>query len=213
VASLVQDVWIGFEHRSRARRLAPWQPPAARLLFQLDAGARLDDPRIAGFLDVLGGTIEVIACELRARGGVLGPELLDDARRLAAEGARGFGELRLFLGGYGLGAWLALAAAPLPGVCGTVALAPSLANAGSAGEHPSPLRAALAAALSDAPPPDPVLLIEGRSRPAAEARIVSEWLAQRTGAAHLVAPGGDADLLAPPWPGLIAAWVGAVGRQ
>ncbi len=38
-ASLVQDVWLGFEPRLRARRLAPWDAAAVRLLFQLDPDA------------------------------------------------------------------------------------------------------------------------------------------------------------------------------
>lgn len=212
-ASLVQDLWLGFEPRLRGRRLAPWNEPATRLLMQLDAGQRLEDPAIVALLEALAARVEVFAWEpRRGPGGVPGPECLDDARGLAADGGRRFGARTVILGGLGLGAWIALALAPTPGLAGVVALAPTLAGAGRTAPEPSPLRAALAEALA-VPPPVPSLVIEGRERPPSEAQAVGEWLVSAPAAAHLAVPGGDEALLVPPWPAAVAGWADALGRS
>jgi len=212
MASLVQDVWLGWEPRLRGRRLAPWEEPRVRLLFHLDAAATLDDRALAGFLEALADRLEVIAWEPRGQGGSagrFGAEVLDDARRLVVEGASRWGELPLVVGGHGLGGWLALALADAPGVAAAFALAPSLAGAGP--EPSSPLRTALAAAFARPPLAVPALVLEGRERPAAEAEAVSEWMAREPRASRLVAGGTDASVLAPPWPAAVAAWAEAAG--
>jgi alpha-beta hydrolase superfamily lysophospholipase len=210
MASLVQDVWLGWEPRLRGRRLAPWPEPRVRMLFHLDYGSTLDDPPVGAFLDGLAGRLEVVAWEPRGQGagaGRLGAEALDDARRLVARGSSGWGDLPLVVAGHGLGGWLALAATNVRGVVGAVALAPSLAGAGP--EPDSPLRAALAAAFARPPLDVATLLVEGRDRPAAEAQAVSEWVAREPRASHVLATGRDASVLAPPWPGAVAAWAEA----
>jgi len=212
MASLVQDLWLGWEPRLRGRRLAPWEPPRVRLLFHLDAAATLDDGALAGFLDGLAGRLEVIAWEPRGQGGSagrFGAEVLDDARRLVTEGASRWGELPLVVGGHGLGGWLALALADAPGVTAALALAPSLAGAGP--EPSSPLRTALGAAFARPPLAERTLVLEGRVRPAGEAEAVSEWVAREPRASRLVAGGTDASVLAPPWPATVAAWAEAAG--
>lgn len=211
-ASLVQDLWLGFEARLRGRRLAPWEEPATRLLFQLDAGQRLDDAPVASLLESLAGRVEVIAWEPRCAGAPPGTELIEDARRIAREGGRRFGERKVLLGGHGLSAWAALALADTPGLAGVLALAPSLRHAGPAAPGPSPLRAALASALVAPPPALPLLVVEGRERPAPEARVVAEWVTRAPSAALLVVGGDDAALLEEPWLSLIAAWADAGGR-
>jgi hypothetical protein len=118
----------------------------------------------------------------------------------------------VLLGGCGLGAWLALAATDAPGLHGLVALAPSLACAGPTAPQASELRSALAQALVVEPRPLPCLVLEGRERPAAEARVVREWLARAPSATHLVAPGTDEALFAPPWPAVLAGWAAALPR-
>ena len=141
MASLVQDVWLGWEPRLRALRLAPWDEPRVRVVFHLDAGVTLDDGRLGTFLRAMAEGLEVIAWEPRgqgASGGRFGPEVLDDARRLVSESAHRWGPLPLVVGGHGLGGWLALALAGAPGVAAAFALAPSLAGAGE--EPSSPLR-------------------------------------------------------------------------
>lgn len=211
-ASLVQDLWLGFGTRLRARRFAPWEEPEARLLFQLDPDQSLDAPPVAALLEGLAERLELIAWQPRPIDGAPSRELLDDTLRLADDAGRAFGERRVLLGGFGLGAWLALAAAHALGLGGIVALAPALAAAGPTAPQPSGLRSALGAALVAAPPAVPCLLAEGRDRPAAEARVVAEWLSRATSAAHLVVPGSDEVLLAPPWPAAVAAWAHATGR-
>lgn len=210
MASLVQDLWLGREPRLRGRRLAPWEEPRVRVFFHLDAADTLDDGAVAGFLEAIAERLEVIAWEPRGHGGSggrFGPEVLDDARRLVAEGASCWGALPLVVGGHGLGGWLALALADTPGVAAAFALAPSLAAAGP--EPSSPLRAALAAALARPPLAVRALVLEGRERPAAEAEAVSDWLAREPRASRLVAGGTDASLLAAPWPAAVAAWAEA----
>jgi alpha-beta hydrolase superfamily lysophospholipase len=212
VASLVQDVWLGWEPRLRGRRLAPWEAARVRLLFHLDAGSTLDDPRVAGLLDALGARLEVVAWGPRepgASGGRLGAEVLEDARRLVTQGPSRWSSLPVVVAGHGLGGWLALALADSPGVVAAVALAPSLASAGP--EASSPLRASLAAALARPPLRVASLVVEGRERPAAEADAVSEWLAREPRASHVRAGGGDASVLDPPWPAVVAAWAQAAG--
>ncbi|HSD67241.1 MAG TPA: alpha/beta fold hydrolase [Vicinamibacteria bacterium] len=207
-----QDLWLGGEPRLRGRRLAPWEEPRVRLLFQLDASATLDDGGLAGLLEALADRLEVIAWEPRGQGGSagrFGAEVLDDARRLVREGAARWGERPLVVGGHGLGGWLALALADAPGVAAAFALAPSLAGAGP--EPASPLRAALAAALARPPLVAPTLVVEGRDRPSIEAEAVSQWVAREPRASRLVAGGPDAGVLLPPWPAAVAAWADAAG--
>ena len=213
MASLVQDVWLGWEPRLRGRRVAPWQSPRVRLLFHLDAGSTLDDPRVAALLDGLGARLEVVAWEPRGQGGSggrFGAEVLDDARRLVAQGSSRWADVPLVVAGHGLGGWLALAVADSPGVVATAALAPSLASAGP--EPSSPLRSALAAALSRPPLAVPTLVLEGRERPPAEAEAVSAWLAREPRASRVLAAGTDASVLDPPWPGAVATWAEAAGE-
>jgi alpha-beta hydrolase superfamily lysophospholipase len=212
MASLVQDLWLGWEPRLRGRRLAPWEPPRVRLLFHLDASATLDDGTLTRFLEGLAERLEVIAWEPRGQGGSagrFGAEVLDDARRLVAEGASRWGERPLVVGGHGLGGWLALALADEPGVAAALALAPSLAGAGP--EPASPLRTTLAAVFARPPLAVRTLVVEGRDRPAAEAEAVSQWVAREPLASRLTAGGADASVLAPPWPATVAAWADAAG--
>jgi alpha-beta hydrolase superfamily lysophospholipase len=212
MASLVQDLWLGWEPRLRGRRLAPWVEPRVRLFFHLDAAGTLDDGAVAGFLEGLAGRLEVIAWEPRGHGGSagrFGAEVLDDARRLVTEGASRWGTLPLVVGGHGLGGWLALALADAPGVAAAFALAPSLAAAGP--EPSSPLRTALAAAFARPPLAVRTLVVEGRERSAAEGEAVSQWVARQPRASRLVADGNDRSVLAPPWPATVAAWAEAAG--
>jgi alpha-beta hydrolase superfamily lysophospholipase len=212
MASLVQDLWLGGDPRLRGRRLAPWEEPRVRLLFQLDAGTTLDDGPFAAFLESLADRLEVIAWESRGQGasaGRFGAQPLDDARRLVAAGWSRWGELPLVLGGHGLGGWLALALADAPGVAGAFALAPSLAGAGP--EPSSPLRTALVAAFARPALAVPTLVVEGRDRPAAEAEAVSQWLAREPRASRVVAGGPDIAVFDPPWAAAVAAWADAVG--
>jgi len=212
MASLVQDVWLGWEPRLRGRRLAPWEEPRVRLLFHLDASSTLDEPRIARVLEGLAARLEVVAWEPRGQGasaGRFGAEVLDDARRIVAQGSSRWHDLPLVVAGHGLGGWLALAVADAPGVAAALALAPSLATAGP--EPSSPLRAALAAAFARPPLTVPTLVLEGRDRPAAEAEAVSEWVAREPRASRVLATATDASVLAPPWPAAVAAWAEAAG--
>ena len=214
MASLVQDVWLGWEPRLRARRLGPWEEPSARVIFHLDAGTTLNDPLLAGFLDLLASRLEVIACEPRGQGGSggrLGPEVVADARRLMEESPRRWGDGRsVLLGGLGLGAWLALATADGAGVVGAFALAPSLAAAGPAGPEPGPLRAALEAALTRPPLAVPTLVVEERDAAETETAAVAEWRAREPLASRMQVAG--AHVLAPPVAAAVAAWAEAVGR-
>jgi len=212
MASLVQHVWLGWEPRLRALRLAPWDEPRVRLVFHLDAGVTLDDARVATFLEAMAERLEVIAWEPRgqgASGGRFGPEVLDDARRLVTQSAARWGSLPLVVGGHGLGGWLALALAGTPCVAAAFALAPSLAGAGE--EPSSPLRAALVSAFARPSVSVPTLVVEGRERPAAEAEAVSQWLARDPRGSRLVTGGTDADVLLSPWPATVAAWAEAAG--
>jgi alpha-beta hydrolase superfamily lysophospholipase len=210
MASLVQDVWLGWEPRLRGVRLAPWAEPRVRLFFHLDAGGTLDDGRLATVLETMAERLEVIAWEPRgqgASGGRFGPEVLDDARRLVSESAARWGSLPLVVGGHGLGGWLALALAGAPGVAAAFALAPLLAGAGP--EPSSPLRSALVNAFARPSVRALTLVVEGRERPAAESDAVSQWLARDPRGSRLVAGGTDSDVLLPPWPAAVAAWAEA----
>jgi hypothetical protein len=211
-ASLVQDVFLGFSPRLRARRLGPWASPAARLIFQLDAGETLDQPHVRSLLETLALRIEVLAWEPLPQSAT-GTEVLERALEITRDGARGFGERAVFIGGSGLGAWIALATASITDVRGVVALAPSLAQAGGAAPEPSPLLAALAQTLAGEPLERPVLLLEGRERPVSDAQVVGEWLAEAPYATHLLAPGPDATLCRPPWPQIIAEWVESLANE
>ena len=214
MASLVQDVWLGWEPRLRGRRLAPWDEPAVRLVFHIDAGATLDEPKVASFLDSAARQLEVIAWEPRGQGGSagrFGPELLEDVRRLVVElQHRWGGDLPVVVGGHGLGAWLALAVAEAPGVTGALAFAPTLAAAAS--PNPASLGTAIAGALARPPLDVPPLIVEGRERAPADAAAVAEWLAREPRAARLAVPGGDAAAFAPPWTLAATAWAAAVGK-
>lgn len=212
LASLVQDVFLGFEPRLRARRLGPWASPVARLFFLLDPLETLDEHYVGTLLETLAERIEVIAWE-PGHDAAAGPETLERSRQLARDGGRAFGERPVFVGGSGLGAWIALATAATEDVQGVVAVAPSLAQAGAATPEPSPLLAALAHTLAGAPLERPVLVLEGRDRPATESEVVGEWLADAPHATHLLAPGPDALLFSPPWPQVVAAWVESLDHE
>jgi len=58
----------------------------------------------------------------------------------------------------------------------------------------------------------PALVVEGRERAPAEARVVREWLARDPAAAHLQVPGGDEAVLAPPAVAAVRAWSAAHAR-
>src|SRR5215468_3969917 len=72
MATFVQDVWLGSEPRLRARRFAPYEEAAVRVIFHPDLGETLDDAPLAGFLEVLATRVEVIAYEPRGQGGSAG---------------------------------------------------------------------------------------------------------------------------------------------
>lgn len=211
MASLVQDVWLGWGPRLRARRFAPWEEAAVRVVFCPDRASTLDDPLLLRYLESLAEELEVIAWEVRgqgASGGRFGPEVLDDARRLVAETpTRWGGEKSLVLGGSGLGGWLALAAADQPGVSGAFALAASLEPAG-------PLAPALAEALeatfTRTPLAIPTLLVDPRDQGAEDEARAREWLAREPRASRALS--ASRDLLLPPWDGMLRAWAGAIGR-
>jgi len=210
MASLVQDVWLGWDPRLRARRFAPWEEPAVRLLFCPEPVATLDDPPLLRFLESLASRIEVIAWEPRGQGGSSGrpgPEVLEDARRLVAESpSRWGGTRRLVLGGHGLGGWLALAAADRPGVTAAFALGPALETGGVGA---SSLREALQAALSRPPLAVPTLVIDSRDSPPEERERVGEWIAREPLASRIASASGE--LLSPPWDEVVRAWTGSVG--
>jgi hypothetical protein len=213
MASLVQDVWLGWGPRLRARRLAPWTEPAVRLLFCPDREATLDDPPVVGFLEFLGQRLEVIAWEPRGQGasaGRSGPEVLDDARRLVLETpSRWGGDPILVVGGHGRGGWIALALADQPGVAGAFALAPSLGLA--PGTEPPPLSGALLAALERPPLAIPTLVAEPRDHPESEQDRSRQWVAREPLASRVVS--ASRDLLAPPWDEVVRAWTESVGTE
>jgi Serine aminopeptidase, S33 len=211
MASLVQDVWLAWGPRLRARRLAPWTEPAVRLLFCPDQGATLDDPPLAVFLESLARRLEVIAWEPRGQGasaGRPGPEVLDDARRLVLETpSRWGGDPILLVGGHGQGAWIALAIANQPGVAGAFALAPALRLA--PGAEPPPLPEVLLAALERPPLTIPTLVIQPRCHPEAEQDRCRKWVAREPLASRVAS--ASADLLGPPWDDVVRAWTESVG--
>jgi alpha-beta hydrolase superfamily lysophospholipase len=200
LASLVQDVWLGSDPRLRARRLAPYEEPAVRVVFQPDLGATLDDPPLAAFLETLATRVEVIAYEPRGEGGSggrFGPPVMDDLRRLLADlPSRWHRGLRPVVAGHGLGAWLALAVADAPGLAGVLALGPV-----------PRVSAVLEAALAARPPLDlPALVVDGRDQDPAELAPLVEWIAREPLATRISVPGGHAASLDPPWAEVAAAW-------
>lgn len=213
MASLVQDVWLGWEPRLRARRLAPWEEAKVRLVFCPDERATLDDPPLAAFLESLAERLDVIAWEPPGQGGSAGrpgPRTLEGARRLVAEASDRWGhDVPLVVGGHGLGGWIALAAADGPGVCGAVALDPVLSGAAPASSETSPLDAALLDALRRPALAVPTLVVERRGRPGADARRVAEWVERQPRASRVEAAGES--LLEPPWAEVAASWVESVG--
>src|SRR5215468_2873281 len=130
MATLVQDVWLGSEPRLRARRLAPYEEAAIRVVFHPDLGETLDDPLLAAFLERLATRVEVIAYEPRGQGGSagrFGAAAVDDLRGLVDDLPRRWHPgLRVVLAGHGLGAWMALGATDAPGIAGVLALGPVL---------------------------------------------------------------------------------------
>jgi hypothetical protein len=213
MASLVQDVWLGWGPRLRARRLAPWTEPAVRLLFCPDEGSTLDDPPLTAFLESLAHRLEVIVWEPRGQGasaGRSGPEILDDARRLVLETpSRWGGDPILVVGGHGRGGWIALAVADQPGVAGAFALAPSLGLA--QGAEPPPLPEALLAVLERPSLAIPTLVVEPRDHPESEQERCRQWVAREPLASRVAT--ASADLLAPPWDDVIRAWTESVGTE
>jgi alpha-beta hydrolase superfamily lysophospholipase len=200
LASLVQDVWLGSDPRLRARRLAPYEEAAVRVVFQPDLGATLDDPALAAFLETLATRVEVIAFEPRGQGGSggrFGPPVVDDLRGLLADlPSRWHQGLRPVVAGHGLGAWLALAVADAPGLAGVLALGP-------VPRVPAVVEAARAAR----PPLDlPALVVDGRDQDSAELGPLAEWVAREPLATRISVPGGHAAPLLPPWGEVAAAW-------
>lgn len=198
MATLVQDVWLGKEPRLRARRLAPYEEAAVRVVFHPDLGATLDDPLLAAFLEQLATRVEVIAYEPRGQGGSagrFGPPVLEDLRTLVTDlPLRWHRGLRVVVAGHGLGAWLALQVADAPGITGVLALAPVL--------RPSDL----AADAPKTPLAVPALVIDGRDQEARDLEAVAAWVAQEPRAARLSVPGDHRAPLAPPWAEMAAVW-------
>jgi hypothetical protein len=210
MASLVQDVWLGWGPRLRARRLSPWAEPAVRLLFCPDQDVTLYDPPLA-FLESLAQRLEVIAWEPRGQGasaGRSGPEVLDDARRLVLETpSRWGGDPVLVVGGHGRGGWMALALADQPGVAGAFALAPCLRLA--PGTEPPPLPGAILAAFGRPPLAIPTLVVEPRDQSESEQERCRDWVAREPLASRVQS--ASVDLLAPPWDDVVRAWTESVG--
>ncbi len=200
MASLVQDVWLGSDPRLRARRLAPYDEAAVRVIFHPDLGATLDDPPLAAFLETLAVRVEVIAYEPRGQGGSggrFGPPVVDDLRGLLADlPSRWHRGLRTVVAGHGLGAWLALAVADLPELAGVLALGPV-----------PRVPAVLEAANASRPPlAVPTLVVDGREQEAGHLAAVAEWVAREPLAARISVPGHHAAPLDPPWSEIVAAW-------
>jgi pimeloyl-ACP methyl ester carboxylesterase len=216
MASLVQDVWLGWEPRLRARRFAPWEEAPVRLVFCPDTGATLDDPLLLGFLEALADRLDVVAWEPPGQGasaGRPGPQTLEGARRLVDEAPDRWGQdVPLVVGGHGLGGGIALAAADRPGVRGVVALDPTLPGAAAASDDTlSTLSAALLETLRRPPLSVPALVVERRGRPAEDAQPVAEWVEREPRASRLEAAGES--LLAPPWAEVVTSWVEWVGGE
>ena len=213
MASLVQDVWLSWEPRLRARRFAPWKDPSAQLVFCPADGATLDDPPLLAFLESLAEHLEVIAWEPPGQGasaGRSGPGVLEGARRLVSEAPdRWGGDLPLVVGGHGLGGWIALATADGPGVCGAVALDPALPGAAARPAESSPLGAELLDTLRRPALSVPALVVEARGRPVTDAQLVAEWVEREPRASRVEAAGES--LLGPPWANVVASWVESVG--
>lgn len=200
MASLVQDVWLGTDPRLRARRLAPYEDAAVRVVFHPDLGATLDDPPLAAFLETLAVRVEVIAYEPRgqgASGGRFGPSAVDDLRSLLADLPHRWHQgLSPVVAGHGLGAWLALAVADTPGLAGVLALGPV-----------SRVSALLEAAQAPRPPlAVPALVVDGREQEPGDLAAVAEWVAREPQATRISVPGDHAAPLDPPWSEIAAAW-------
>jgi alpha-beta hydrolase superfamily lysophospholipase len=198
MATLVQDVWLGADPRLRARRFAPYEEAAVRVVFHPDLGETLDDPLLAGFLEQLATRVEVIAYEPRGQGGSagrFGPVAADDLRALIDDLPRRWHRgLRVVVAGHGLGAWMALGAADAPGVTGVLALGPVLRPSSlDAGAPASPLGV-------------PAFVIDGREQEGGDRDAVAAWVAGEPQAAHLRVPGDHRAPLASPWAEMAAAW-------
>jgi alpha-beta hydrolase superfamily lysophospholipase len=217
MASLVQDVWLSKGPRLRARRFAPWDEPAVRLVFCPDRAETLDDPQLVVFLESLARRLEVIAWEPRGQGasaGRPGPETLEDARRLVAESPDRWGrDRRVVVGGHGVGGGIALAAADLPVVEGAFAIAPSFEPASASADAPETGPARLAEALAtalDRPPLEiPTLVIDERSRTGTDAERLAKWMAREPLASRVTTAAGP--LLEAPWDDVVRVWVQSVG--
>jgi Serine aminopeptidase, S33 len=205
-ASLVQDVWVGAAPRLRARRLAPFEGAALRLLFHLDRGASLDEPALAAFLEALAARIDVVALEPRGQGGSggrLGPELGSDFQAFIESAGRRWPDgLPVLIGGHGLGASVALSLAGHPAVRGAAALAPLLAAAEDS-EVQTTLESLDWGAAAHAH--RPLLLIGARDRAADHASLVA-LAATHPHAILLTLPGNERAVLAAPWPAVVAEW-------
>jgi len=198
MATLVQDVWLGTEPRLRARRLAPYEEPAVRVIFHPDLGETLDDAPLAGFLERLAARVEVIAYEPRGQGGSagrFGPVALDDLRGLLADLRQRWHQgRRLVVAGHGLGAWMALRASDAPGIAGILALGPVL--------RPSSLETGAPASPLGAP----AFVIDGRDQDPRDQEAVAAWVAREPQAARLSVPGDHRASLESPWAEMAAAW-------
>jgi len=207
MASLVQDVWVGQEPRLRARRLSPYEAPPVRVIFHPDLDQTLDDPLVAGFLETLGGRVEVVAVEPRGQGGSggrFGPEALDDLRALVAAAPRRWPDgLPLVLAGHGVGAALALAAGDT-GVKGVVFLGPAtrppvpafLETLGLA-DRVIELRV-------------PLLVVDPRDGGGTPAGDMMAALTGQPRATLLLVPGDRRGALRSPWPEVVATWAAFV---
>ena len=216
MASLVQDVWLGFGPRLRARRLAPWEEAPVRVVFCPARDATLDDPLVEAFLEGLSEHLDVIAWEPPGQGasaGRPGPETLDHTRRLVAEapGRFGHGPVPVVVGGHGLGGWLALAAADAPEVVGAFALDPAFAPDDPRSPEASSLTEALVAALDRSPLQAPTLVLEARGRADAEGTFTDAWVAREPRASR--GSVATSSLLEAPWIELVRAWVVSVGSR
>jgi alpha/beta superfamily hydrolase len=198
MATLVQDVWLGSEPRLRARRFAPYEEAAVRVIFHPDLGETLDDAPLAAFLEALAARVEVIAYEPRGQGGSagrFGPAAVDDLRALLADlPQRWHGGLRVVLAGHGLGAWMALGAADAPGLAGVLAVGPVL--------RPSDLAAGAPASRLGVP----AFVIDGRDQEARDREALAAWVAREPRAARLSVPGDHRAPLERPWAEMAAAW-------
>ena len=207
----MQDLWLGFE--ASAARAAPRAVGGAQRAPAAPArrrGSGWTSRRSSRCSRRSATRLEVVWRGSRAadRPARPGPSCWRTRGRIAAEGGAALRRRDPSCwAAVGLSGWAALALADTPGLAGVLALAPSLARAGQIAPSPSPLRAALAGAPLVAKPPEvPLLVVEGRERPAPEARVVAEWVTRVPAAALLVVPGPDAALFEEPWLSTITSW-------